>query len=1159
MTTYNAGTHSITVSPGQSIVLELYGAGGGGGVSVFERDRDAPNLTGKDGGDTILSIGSTPLVTVGGGKGGTHGRWANGSAYINGAGGAGGLLTIAEGQEAYVYKDGIIGGGTITAHLGGKSLSSLGFGAGGNGGDGVGDNGWAYGGGGGSGSFARAIYTNNTAADIILTLEVGKGGVQGSHPSYTTRYATAGKDGYVNTTDLASVLKHVNIVRSGVIKAGQPAKIAKTALESYYKYSDRSKVGILVCPEGGHEGWSVSRTDNDFTINVWDRSGTNRVGYSGNINWIIFEISDAPNKSGIARSGVTNGGDFTISAPLGVDFSDTSRYGVFISPEGGHEAWSIWRSGKDIRVSVFDRSGKNRVGYSGSVSWMVVDLQAALLEKYPFIKTVETTSTDNVVLQGSNYNNPDNTCVFVCPNGSHEAWTVNRSTKDKVWTSIFNRSGTSRIGYAGLNYMMAVAFTPNVNEHVYGVGYSVINLLPTQTIDIYAFGAGGGGGNSVYTGGSTDYPGTKGGDTTVSVGDKTYTAGGGGGGTAGWWGNGSHMSEGTGGAGGVPTVSGTLPTKVDEIYYGTANGTQGYIQTWSPQYEVPANELDGVMSNNTGGRGAWGIGDESRAGGGSGGTGAALHTRLTNNGNISVAVKLNVGARGTKGAAVGNVGTDGGDGSVYLFLSDVSRVRKKDLTATLKVSGNSKGTAAVEFLYTEDSRNTLEIPSTYDKNHINLWDFFKDSQGRNPDAGEEIVFVIPESRVFVAPFGYVAATRTLDANGNFKYDNSHTVFSKPAVSLKGWDKALNNKITVDVRGKLIGSFGNSTARRNLFTPYDISTGKKLTWDTFSTMSGFADPVAAWWFIQCLAGVLESPLNATSNTFIGLVMTGPVKNPAFYTDVDCRLVVRSGGYILGGGGYQNCRGMYSRSDIPDEVSELRGITEDETNVHGGDAIHVGGAATKFRVENYGVISGGGGGGASAGREPSLVMDYTGVFAPGGKGAPLGGADVVTFPIYINLEYIKTLPLIAKTINNDYTAYFSQSIELGFPSGVGATTNIIEVSPERIVGAVDMNRVGVDSNGDNVSDISIVKDAIANTGRLLSPTAGVQVTDQSNTNSVISGSGGSIGISGQQYTVVKGDSWLSTVPNTAGQKGRGIVNTTGTVIIDMMNYPGSVYNP
>ena len=66
-------------------------------------------------------------------------------------------------------------------------------------------------------------------------------------------------------------------------------------------------------------------------------------------------------------------GDAIINRPTGstIDFTDT-RYTIILNPEGSHEAWDIDRNVDNFTIHIFNRSGTNRIGYSGKASYVVI-------------------------------------------------------------------------------------------------------------------------------------------------------------------------------------------------------------------------------------------------------------------------------------------------------------------------------------------------------------------------------------------------------------------------------------------------------------------------------------------------------------------------------------------------------------------------------------------------------------------------------------------------------------------------------------------------------------------------------------------------------------------------------------------------------------------
>ena len=86
------------------------------------------------------------------------------------------------------------------------------------------------------------------------------------------------------------------IVMAGVIKPGQPLEILKPA-GSNISFLD-TRYAIQVTPEGAHEAWNVYRNDEKIELRVFNRSGTNRVGYTGNISWSITQTEGLNSAAG---------------------------------------------------------------------------------------------------------------------------------------------------------------------------------------------------------------------------------------------------------------------------------------------------------------------------------------------------------------------------------------------------------------------------------------------------------------------------------------------------------------------------------------------------------------------------------------------------------------------------------------------------------------------------------------------------------------------------------------------------------------------------------------------------------------------------------------------------------------------------------------------
>lgn len=86
------------------------------------------------------------------------------------------------------------------------------------------------------------------------------------------------------------------VILSGVIKQGDAPVIYRPE-NSNINFLD-ARYAIHITPEGGHEAWSIVRQDTRVDLNVFNRSGTNRIGYNGIINWSIVQVEGLTSTTG---------------------------------------------------------------------------------------------------------------------------------------------------------------------------------------------------------------------------------------------------------------------------------------------------------------------------------------------------------------------------------------------------------------------------------------------------------------------------------------------------------------------------------------------------------------------------------------------------------------------------------------------------------------------------------------------------------------------------------------------------------------------------------------------------------------------------------------------------------------------------------------------
>lgn len=95
-------------------------------------------------------------------------------------------------------------------------------------------------------------------------------------------------------TGLASL--YPKVILAGVIKQGD-ARVINRPANSNISFLD-ARYAIHITPEGGHEAWTIGRQDARIDLNVFDRSGSSRVGYNGSINWSIVQVEGLTSATG---------------------------------------------------------------------------------------------------------------------------------------------------------------------------------------------------------------------------------------------------------------------------------------------------------------------------------------------------------------------------------------------------------------------------------------------------------------------------------------------------------------------------------------------------------------------------------------------------------------------------------------------------------------------------------------------------------------------------------------------------------------------------------------------------------------------------------------------------------------------------------------------
>lgn len=104
-----------------------------------------------------------------------------------------------------------------------------------------------------------------------------------------------------------------------------------------------------------------------------------------NSKWSWYSSGSTTSRVLIAKTVKYTGGWMTI--PLASvlqsneSFLNADLFTLIVNPEQPHEAWSIHRDVKEFRIQVFNRSGTNRIGYNGVISFVIYKNQASSSNK----------------------------------------------------------------------------------------------------------------------------------------------------------------------------------------------------------------------------------------------------------------------------------------------------------------------------------------------------------------------------------------------------------------------------------------------------------------------------------------------------------------------------------------------------------------------------------------------------------------------------------------------------------------------------------------------------------------------------------------------------------------------------------------------------------
>ncbi|HDV0593319.1 TPA: phage tail protein, partial [Acinetobacter baumannii] len=98
-----------------------------------------------------------------------------------------------------------------------------------------------------------------------------------------------------------------------------------------------SKYAIYLTPESPHEAWKLTRAEKGFSYEVWDRSGQNRIGYSGTVNWSVVQVAAETLNDG--------NGDYTVPGVYIIPIQPKEQKEFILVGAGGAGGGSVWELG----------------------------------------------------------------------------------------------------------------------------------------------------------------------------------------------------------------------------------------------------------------------------------------------------------------------------------------------------------------------------------------------------------------------------------------------------------------------------------------------------------------------------------------------------------------------------------------------------------------------------------------------------------------------------------------------------------------------------------------------------------------------------------------------------------------------------------------------
>lgn len=168
------------------------------------------------------------------------------------------------------------------------------------------------------------------------------------HPQYTGKFNDLASDIDDLETEIEELKQTISTTYPKNIIAGVGTG-AQVTINTAAKVPDMrdNRYSILLTPEGAHEAWSITRNLQGFTYNVWHRSGTNRIGYSGQVSWAVVQNS--------ADFQIGGNGEYTIAGIYQIPVLAGEKKKIIIMGGGGGGGGSRYGGGTNYEAN----NGKN--------------------------------------------------------------------------------------------------------------------------------------------------------------------------------------------------------------------------------------------------------------------------------------------------------------------------------------------------------------------------------------------------------------------------------------------------------------------------------------------------------------------------------------------------------------------------------------------------------------------------------------------------------------------------------------------------------------------------------------------------------------------------------------------------------------------------------